>query len=50
MERDRRVRLNPAMRELALNNLILSNLKAGRSGMARAWLNLALDEAASRQS
>ena len=31
-------------RELALNNLILSNLKAGRSGMARAWLNLALDE------
>ena len=33
-----------ASRELALNNLMLSNLKAGRSGMARAWLNLALDE------
>jgi tetratricopeptide (TPR) repeat protein len=26
-------------RELALNNLMLSNLKAGRNGMARAWLN-----------
>jgi hypothetical protein len=31
-------------RELALNNLMLANLKAGNSGMARAWLSLALDE------
>ncbi|MHA6491846.1 tetratricopeptide repeat protein [Pseudomonas borbori] len=30
--------------ELALNNLILANLKAGDSGMARAWLSLALSE------
>lgn len=29
--------------ELALNNLMLANLKAGDSGMARAWLEVALD-------
>ncbi len=29
--------------ELALNNLILANLRAGEAGMARAWLELALD-------
>ncbi|GIZ10807.1 tetratricopeptide repeat protein [Pseudomonas sp. NCCP-436] len=29
--------------ELALNNLIVVNLRAGRSGMARAWLEVALD-------
>lgn len=29
--------------ELALNNLMLANLKAGDAGMARAWLEVALD-------
>jgi hypothetical protein len=29
--------------ELALNNLMLANLKAGQPGMARAWLEVALD-------
>lgn len=29
--------------ELALNNLMLANLRAGDSGMARAWLGVALD-------
>lgn len=28
--------------ELALNNLVLANLRAGNAGMARAWLGLAL--------
>jgi len=28
--------------ELALNNLMLANLKAGHAGMARAWLQVAL--------
>ncbi|HSX71885.1 MAG TPA: tetratricopeptide repeat protein [Pseudomonas sp.] len=40
--------------ELALNNLMLANLKAGRAGMARAWLQLALrdgfDGAATRHN
>ncbi len=30
-------------REQALNNLMLANLKAGRPGMARAWLEVALE-------
>lgn len=30
-------------RELALNNLMLANLKAAQPGMARAWLRVALD-------
>lgn len=30
-------------RELALNNLMLANLKAGKPGMARAWLEVALE-------
>ncbi|MGE8294934.1 MAG: tetratricopeptide repeat protein [Pseudomonas sp.] len=29
--------------ELALNNLMLANLRAGDAGMARAWLQVALD-------
>ena len=29
--------------ELAVNNLMLANLRAGDAGMARAWLQLALD-------
>lgn len=29
---------------LALNNLILANLRAGQPGMARAWLSLALED------
>lgn len=29
--------------ELALNNLILANLRSGQAGMARAWLGVALD-------
>ncbi|PYC29488.1 hypothetical protein DMO17_02000 [Aquipseudomonas alcaligenes] len=29
--------------ELALNNLMLANLKAGQPGLARAWLEVALD-------
>lgn len=29
--------------ELALNNLIVANLRAGEPGMARAWLEVALD-------
>ncbi|MDH1620122.1 tetratricopeptide repeat protein [Pseudomonas chengduensis] len=32
-----------AQLELALNNLILANLRAGDAGMARAWLGVALD-------
>lgn len=32
-----------AQQELALNNLLLANLKAGDPGMARAWLEVALD-------
>lgn len=32
-----------AQLELALNNLILTNLRAGDAGMARAWLAVALD-------
>jgi len=32
-----------AQLELALNNLILANLRAGQAGMARAWLGVALD-------
>lgn len=32
-----------AQLELALNNLILTNLRAGDAGMARAWLGVALD-------
>ena len=31
-----------AQLELALNNLILANLRAGQAGMARAWLGVAL--------
>ncbi|MFN3769889.1 MAG: tetratricopeptide repeat protein [Ectopseudomonas guguanensis] len=31
-----------AQLELALNNLILANLRAGNTGMARAWLGVAL--------
>lgn len=31
-----------AARELALNNLVVANLRLGRPGMARAWLNLAV--------
>lgn len=38
VERDDEVGL-----ELALNNLMLANLRAGDAGMARAWLQLALD-------
>ena len=34
-----------AQQELALNNLILANLRAGQAGMARAWLGVALDSA-----
>lgn len=32
-----------AQRELALNNLMLASFKAGRPGMARAWLEVALE-------
>lgn len=32
-----------AQLELALNNLILTNLRSGQTGMARAWLGVALD-------
>ena len=32
-----------AQLELALNNLILTHLRAGDAGMARAWLGVALD-------
>ncbi|WP_394560132.1 tetratricopeptide repeat protein [Aquipseudomonas alcaligenes] len=43
-----------AAQELALNNLMLANLKATHAGMARAWLRLALrndfDGAASRHN
>lgn len=34
---------DPAQLELALNNLILANLRAGDAGMARAWLGVALE-------
>ncbi|SFP06335.1 hypothetical protein SAMN05216601_10540 [Ectopseudomonas composti] len=32
-----------AQLELALNNLILASLRSGQTGMARAWLGVALD-------
>lgn len=34
---------NASERELALNNLMLATLKAGQPGMARAWLEVALE-------
>jgi tetratricopeptide (TPR) repeat protein len=41
LNRAERAEDRPAQ-ELALNNLMLANLKAGHAGMARAWLQLAL--------